>query len=65
MPKEIATFVEYDKEGNEVMARFYDRAMQEEFSLTKEECEKRLEDALRKGYLHDQTFAALRGWPQK
>lgn len=65
MPKEIAIFIEYEKVKDEAVAKFNDGITREFFSLTKEECEKRLENALKKGHLHDQTLAALRGWPKK
>lgn len=65
MPKEISTFIKYDKKGSEVAAVFYDRADQGYFSLTREGCEERLKELREGGYLHDQTLAALRGWPEK
>jgi len=64
MPKEIATFIRYGKEKGDVVAVFYDRAMQEYFELTKKECEERLKNAKEKGHLYDQTNAALNGWPE-
>lgn len=65
MPTEIATFMGYGKEGDETVARFYDRVMREEFSLTKKLCEERLGNLKKEKCLHDQTDAALRAWPEK
>ena len=65
MPEEISTFIGYEEKGNEVVAKFCDRYEKEFFLLTKEACEKRLENAVKYGHLHDQTLAALNGWPER
>lgn len=65
MQKEISTLIRYDRKENKIVAIFYDRVEQEYFSLTREKCEERQENARNNGYLHDQIDAALKGWPEK
>lgn len=63
--RELDLFLGYSKVCGNLVAEFALNGFDKPAVLNKESCERRLENLKAGGYPHDQTEAALRGWPEE